>query len=128
MLRHNWHPLIVLLLAVATSGGGAVPATAEVAVFSNRTRERLTVSVLADGTRPQPLTLAVGESRPVFYRQALRVRYSEGLVEHGYQVAPKSAYFFTRGQGDEPLRMEQIGFGRNKPAPSEPAPPALRLD
>ena len=122
MLRHNWHPWIVLLLAVATSCG-AVPATAEVAVFSNRTRERLTVSVLADGTRPQPLTLAVGESRPVFYRRALRVRYLEGLVEHGYQVAPKSAYFFTRGQGDEPLRMEQIGFGRNRPAPSEPAPP-----
>ncbi len=107
--RHNWHPLIALLLVA----NGAVPASAEVAVFSNRTPQRLTVTVLPDGERPQPLTLAVGESRPFFYQRALRVRYKEGLVEHSYQAAAKSAYFFTRGQGNEPLRMEQIGFGNN---------------
>jgi len=118
--RCIWH-LPTLLLA-ATAAGISVPASAEVAVFSNRTPDRLTVSVVPDGMRPKPLTLAVGESRPVFYERALRVIYLEGLVEHSYQVAPKSAYFFTRGQGDEPLRMEQIGFGSNKSAPSSPAP------
>lgn len=100
--------------------GSGVPALAEVSVFSNRTPSRLTVSVVPDGTRSQQLTLAVGESRPVFFERALRVIYLEGLVEHSYQVAPKSAYFFTRGQGDEPLRMEQIGFGSSKPVSSAP--------
>ena len=73
-----------------------------------------------------PLTMDVGESRPVFYRNKLRVRYQQSLVGQGIEVLPKSAYFFTRGaQGDEPLRMEQIGFGDNKPAKS--APRTLRL-
>ena len=122
--RYNWHRLIMLLLAAAMNGVTA-PASAEVAVFSNRTRERLTVTVLPDGARSQLLTLAVGESRPVFYQRALRVRYMEGLAEQNYQAAPKSAYFFTRGQGDEPLRMEQIGIGNNKPTPSEIVPPGI---
>lgn len=119
MIRRHLPHWFALVWAVAC-GLATTPAGAEVAVFSNRTRERLTVSVLPDGVQSQPLTLEVGESRPVFYRRALSVRYQEGLIERTTQVAAKSAYFFTRGNGDEPLRLEQIGFAHNKPAPSEP--------
>ena len=100
-------------------GTSTEPSLAEVAVFSNRTRELLTLSVRADGTNPTHLSLEVGQSRPVFYQRALRVSFQEGLVERSHQVKPKSAYFFTRGPRSEgPLRMEQIGFGDNAPAPS----------
>lgn len=111
-----WSALVVL----AVCGLASTPASAEVAVLSNRTPARLTISILPDGGPPQPFTMEVGESRPVFYQRALSVRFGEGLVERTYQIAAKSAYFFTRGLGDEPLRMEQIGFSHNKPAPSEP--------
>ena len=91
-------------------------------MLANRTRERLTISILPDGTVPQSFTMEIGESRPVFYQRVLGVRFGEGLVERTYQVAAKSAYFFTRGAGGtKPLRMEQIGFAHNKPAPSEVA-------
>lgn len=124
MLRICWHRSIALLLAVATCGDGAA-SFAEVAVFSNRTRERLTVSIVPDGKRSQPLTLAVGESRPIFFQSALRVLLNEGLTERSFQVDPKSAYFFTRGQGNDPLRMEEIGLGKKKPAPSAPGATTL---
>lgn len=119
MFRRHWPRWFALVWGIACVFATA-PAEAEVAVFSNRTRERLTVSVLPDGVQPQPFTLEVGESRPVFYQRALSVRYQEGLIERTHQVAAKSAYFFTRGNGDEPLRLEQIGFAHNMPAPSEP--------
>ena len=120
-MSHRSWPRWFALVWAAACVFAAAPASAEVAVFSNRTRERLTISVLPDGAQPQPLTLEVGESRPVFYQQALSVRFPAGLVERTYQAAPKNAYFFTRGRGDEELRLEQIGFSRNEPAPSEPA-------
>ena len=119
-MHHQTWQFCLLLVVAALATDGGVPAIAEVAVFSNRTPERLTVWTTADGERSRPLTLAVGESLPVFYSRTLRIRYMEGLTERSYKVPPKSAYFFTRGRGDGRLRMERIGFGKNKPAPSEP--------
>ena len=96
-------------------------------MFSNRTRERLTISLIADGKQPAAMTLDVGQSRPSFYRESLRVRYDHSLTGQTVEVKPKSAYFFTRGAGgDQPLRMEQIGFGDNQPARSPLAP--IRMD
>lgn len=93
-------------------------------MFSNRTRQPLTISVVADVSQPQALTMDIGESRPVFYRNKLSVRYQQSVVGQSVSVQPKSAYFFTRGpQGNEPLRMEQLGFGKNTPAKS----PAARV-
>lgn len=102
------------------------PGSAEVTVFSNRTRQKLVVTVLTDGNSAAPLELDIGESRAVFYRSQLRVSYEKNAVGKSVEVLPKSAYFFTRGpQGTDALRMEQIGFGKNKPQASPLAPVRL---
>lgn len=129
------HRLWTLYFALAGSiaCGFTTPACAEVAVLANRTREPLSISILVDGAQPQPITLDVGESRPLFYQRALSVRFQEDMFERTYQLNAKSAYFFTRGEGDEPLRMEQIGFAHNKPAANgavvrhNPMPPVVTV-
>ena len=101
-------------------------AAAEVTVFSNRTHSPLTVATIADSQGLAPLELEIGESRAVSYRNKLRIQFGEGLVQQNVEVHPKSAYFFTRGvNGQQPLRLEQIGIGDDQPKPTRLAPVKL---
>lgn len=120
------HFLLLTLLVGVFLLADMVVALAEVAVFSNRTRQKMTITTLSDGNSAARLELDIGESRAVFYRSSLRISHESDAIGKGVEVQPKSAYFFTRGpEGTGPLRMQQIGFGENEPLASPLAPVRL---
>ncbi len=101
---------------------GISPAVAEVAVLSNRTQASVNVEILFDGSLPQPIALAVGDSRPIFFQRTLRVRYRGGGAEQEHQLEPQSAYFFAEDKTSQELFLEEIGLGKKFPAKFSAAP------
>ena len=86
-------------------------ASAEVVVLANRTNTSQTFTLLRQGEASQSMTLPVGESRPYFFGESVRIRFGQGLSQQSFQLAPKSIYFFSQRIDDNTVQLEKIGLG-----------------
>ncbi|NOY43172.1 MAG: matrixin family metalloprotease [Planctomycetes bacterium] len=91
---------------------------AKVVVLSNRTTHSVTATLLPTSRSTTSITIAPGESRPVFFEKALRIRYQEGRVQREFKLDESNAYFFTHGSQARSVRLEKIGLG-DSPAPMD---------
>lgn len=108
------------LVAVAATVLLAPSAQAAVAVVSNRTPEPLVLAVAVDDGTPRGLTLAPGDSRPIFGLRKLAVSWPGGGEQSQAELTPGCAYFFCRTE--EPtaaVKFEQIGLNE------QPGPPLI---
>ncbi len=106
-----------MLLTVGLALGlFSVSALAKVVVLSNRTTHSVTTTLLPAGRPSTSITVAPGDSRPVFFEKTLRIRYQEGRVQREFKLDESNAYFFTHGSLARSVRLEKIGLGDN-PAP-----------
>ncbi len=84
---------------------------AKVVVLANRTTSPAIVVLLPSGQLSTSISIAPGESRPVFFDKALRVRYQESRMQREYKLDESSVYFFTYGTQPGAIRLEKIGLG-----------------
>ena len=112
----KFHCIVILILL-------AEPVSAKVAVLANRTVKAITVDVHPAGELAKQVTIASGDSQPLFFQRSLQVRFGEGLEKRRVELRPSSAYFLTRGADGETLGIEQIGLGeQDSPQPQQPTP------
>ncbi|MEM8947106.1 MAG: M12 family metallo-peptidase [Planctomycetota bacterium] len=93
------------------------------AVLANRTINSIRVDIERTGQLPTPLTIASGDSTPIFFQQGLRIQFGSGLRREQYPLRASSAYFFTRGTDGQNLHLEQIGLGEQTADVSTTEPP-----
>jgi len=115
-----------IILALQIVGAIACPVAAEVTVLANRTSQAVELMLLPAGEPAKNMTIAAGDSRPVFYKRALRVRYREGPMQREYTLDPYSAYFFAMRTDNGLLKLEKIGLGEEGAPQNAPPLPQLK--
>lgn len=89
---------------------------ADVAVVSNRFPVTVTFQLVSPGVPDRTMSLAVGDSRPLFFSDKVHIRYGSGLMPQGFILEPGSAYFFHQGAEPGQLTLEKIGLGASDTA------------
>lgn len=89
-------------------------AMADVMVVANRTLRRVPIQVTLPGTPAWKVTLASGESRPIFADSAASIAFTTGKGRAEYSLEPGNVYFIG-SRRDGSLDLEQIGLGESAP-------------
>jgi hypothetical protein len=100
--------------------GIVTPATAAVAVLSNRTGQAVTTRIFTAGEPERTLTIPSWSTRPVFFNQRASVQFGHEFAPQVFDLDPGSAYFFASEPNGQGLRMEKIGLGASDSQPDRP--------
>lgn len=98
---------LVLLASVFASQ----EAIADVMVIANRTERRTPIKVALPGAQPWQVTLAPGESRPLFADSGCQVSLDTGRGDARYSIEPGEVYFIGV-RPDGTIDLQQIGLGQ----------------
>ncbi|MCG8450290.1 MAG: hypothetical protein MI725_12035 [Pirellulales bacterium] len=84
--------------------------SADVVVLTNQTSATQFFTLLPASKESRSMSLAAGDSRPVFFEENLRIRFGRGLSQQSFQLLPGNAYLFAQRTTDGALQLERIGL------------------
>lgn len=99
-----------------------------VVVISNRTEQPVLVDAFIDALPARPLSLAPGDSRPLFANSGVRVRLTPDASGALSALEPDCAYYIGAAGEDQQLGLQKVGLGEAGPrawSPSAIAPVEL---
>ena len=111
LCRSTFYLGVLIFSVVGLVCSCAASASAKVVVLANRTSASQAFTLLPQGKASRTMTLPVGESRPYFFTESMRIRFGEGLSQTSFQLAPQSVYFFGERFDDNSIQLEKIGLG-----------------
>src|SRR5687768_11339598 len=120
MKRVGFH----LLAAVALLGGVA-PSRATVVVIANRAPHPVRLDTILDDGAAKPLTLAPGDSRPLFANKSAQVRVGQGEDVQEIKLQPNAAYSGGVRPEDGSLGLGKFGWGKGALNLGNPATPGF---
>lgn len=100
---------LLLVLLTAAVGRNAV---ADVIVLANRTGRELPIRFMPVSGLAQPLTLAIGENKPLFLDGKANVSFSSPGAPKNYLLDANCAYFLARSN-DGRIDLQKIGLGED---------------